>query len=268
MAYQTIKAENVALSCCIKVSCVSTGEAVGAVESVILKKKYAGTTIWKNVATIPIIDMNDFTFTYYDVDTRSGYKYDYIAIPIINNTENPGVSSTCACLFEGTYIGDATGAFISLYNNEYTKQKNIQTAYITTISGRYPRRVSNAGTNYYSGTITGLFLPFDQCHRPLMEKAMEYKAGLLEFLTNGTTKLLKTGDGNAWLVAIDGTPKENYSPFVGVATTTFSWTEVGALPAPPNTLEDSEFSTYLIPYNPDSDGRLFHKNENGVLVVN
>lgn len=262
MAYQTITANNMDLQCGIQIQCKSNGTAVGNVDSVVLKRRYTGTTAWTTIATVSITNIEDFTFTHFDADVRSGYSYDYLAVPVINNMEQAGVGTSCTCIFDATYIADSTGAWVSLYNNEYSMQKNTQVSYITPLAGKYPRRVSNASTNYMTGSITGLFLPFNTVGFPIKEKAREYKDSLLEMLSNGKPKLLKTYDGNAWIISVDATPKENFSPFTGASTTTFNWTEIGELDKPPATLSDYDSAKFWL-----NDGYVFMdgmKNSSGV----
>lgn len=246
MAYQTITATNLELQCGIQIQCTSTGVAVGNIDSVVIKRRYTGTSSWTTISTIPIATISDFSFLQVDVDVRSGYSYDYAAIPRINGAEQPGVFASCTCKFGGIYIGDSTGAWIGLFNCEYSKQRNTQVAYITTLAGKYPRQVSNAETNYESGSVTGLFLPYDKCGYPYKDKAREYKDSLLDMLTNKKPKLLKTYDGNAWIVSVDANPKENFSPFIGAETTTFNWTEIAALDKPPRTLDNNDELTFWI----------------------
>lgn len=249
MAYQTITATNMELQCGIMIKCVATGEPVGEVSSVVLKKRYAGASVWKNIATVEINTVSDFTFTHFDADTRSGATYNYVVVPVIDEVEQPGVLATCKCEFGGIYIGDSTGSWISLYNNEYSMQKNTQVSYITTLAGKFPRRVSNASTDYLSGSVTGLFLPFTETGFPMKEKAREYKDAVLQMLTNGKAKLLKTYDGNAWIVSVDATPKENFSLFDGASTISFNWTQIGEVEAPPKTIQENVGADFDINYD-------------------
>lgn len=262
MAYQTITANNMDVQCGIQIQCVATGVDVGNVSSVVLKKRYVGESVWFTIATVSISTKEDFSFVQFDADTRSGYTYEYVAIPIINNIEQAGVSTRCTCRFGGIYIADSTGAWVSLYNNEYSMQKNTQVSYILPLAGKYPRRVSNAGTNYMTGSVTGLFLPFDEVGYPIKEKAREYKDAVLEMLSNGKTKLLKTYDGNAWIISVDSTIKENFSLFDGASTISFNWTEIGEMDKAPATINDFDSTVFWI-----TDGELYMegmKNSQGV----
>lgn len=229
MAYQTITATNADIQCGIQIQCVATAEAVADVDAVVLKKRFADTGAWKIIDTITILSVADYNFKYLDADTRSGCTYQYAAIPVKDGAELVGVTATCKCAFGGVLVGDSTGTFVSLYNNEYSMQKNTQVAYVSTLSGRYPRRVSNAATNYMSGSVTGLFLPYNEKGYPVKSKAREYKDMVLEMLCNGKPKLLKTYDGNMWIVSINESPKEDFSLFDGASTITFEWTEIGKM---------------------------------------
>ena len=85
MAYQTISSTNDRLKCGITVSCVSNGTAVGDITSVVVKKKYLNGT-WKVIKTVPITEISDFTFSFFDPDTRSGFTYQYASIPVTSTS--------------------------------------------------------------------------------------------------------------------------------------------------------------------------------------
>ncbi len=254
MAYQTITATNDKLKCGITVSCVSDGTAVGDITSVVVKKKYINGT-WKVIKTVPITQMSDFTFTIFDPDTRSGFTYVYASIPTINGTEQVGVTAQCKCEFDGIFVSDDTGTWISLFNNDYSKMKNTQVSYITTLSGKFPKRVSNADTDYFTGSARGMFLPFDQCGKPVMEDWLIFKNGFLDMLANGHPKLLKTYDGNAWVISVDASPKEEFSEFIGASMISFDWTQIGEFDNPPVTTSYTDATSN------------FTINSNGKLVV-
>ena len=54
----------------------------------------------------------------------------------------------------------------------------------------------------------------------------------MEWLLTDTEKLLKTSDGKAMIVAIDGNPQENYNAIAGLSVVTFDWTQVGEVERP------------------------------------
>lgn len=275
MAYQTITATNMEVQCGIQIQCIATGTAVGNVSSVVLKKRYTGTSTWKKICTVEIDSVDDFSFSYFDPDTRSGFSYDYIAIPVINNIEQVGVMTTCTCKFSGIYIADSTSVWVALYNCEYSKVKNTQVSYVLTLASKYPKRVSNASTNYYTGSVAGLFLPADYSGDPILEQANEYKNALLDFLCNGKQKLLKTYDGNAWVVSIDSNPKENFSRFAGASTISFSWTEIGELDYIPYKVDKYKYTQYKLSNGNvyvngvnDNAGVSFTVNDDGTVTFN
>ena len=47
-----------------------------------------------------------------------------------------------------------------------------------------------------------------------------------------TQKLLKTSDGKAMIVGIDGTPQESYNAIAGMSVVTFDWTQIGEVERP------------------------------------
>lgn len=235
MAYQSISAVNMERRCCVRISCTATAGSIGSISSVVLKRRYTNST-WTTILTKSVSSLSDLTFIYDDVCVRSGYSYDYIVIPRIGTIEQVGVMASCSCKFTGIYIGDDTGSWVALFNSEYTKQKNKQVAYITPLSGKYPRVVSNADTDYMTGSVTGLFLPVGDDCEPDVANAYVYKNAVLDMLNNKKPKLLKLYNGDAWVVSIDQGVKENSSRFEGASTISFNWTEIAALDTPPSSL--------------------------------
>lgn len=235
MAYQSISAINMERRCCVQIKCTATTSSIGSISSVVIKRRYKNAS-WTTIFTKSVSSVSDLTFSYDDPGARSGYSYDYIVIPRIGTMEQVGVMASCTCKFTGIYIGDETGSFSALFNAEYTKQKNKQIAYITPLSGKYPRVVSNADTDYMSGSVTGLFVPVgDDCELNI-NQAHLYKNAVLDMLNNGKPKLLKLYNGDAWIVSIDQGAKENSSKFEGSSTISFNWTEIAALDTPPSSL--------------------------------
>jgi hypothetical protein len=109
--------------------------------------------------------------------------------------------------------------------------RNNQVNYTTTIGARTPYRISNANTNYTTGSSSAIFCPIDMNGNPIKTVTKGYISEVVDFLTDGETKLLKTSDGDMWFVSIDPQIQisfDNY--YIGSSQISFDWTEIDDIP--------------------------------------
>lgn len=176
--------------------------------------------------------------TLYDVETISGITYTYrIKIMSGSTTIDTSTTKSCECRFRGISLSDATGTWCSDFgssDNELMKsmKKNNQVGYINTLTGKYPHRVINSDSNYYTGEINALFIPLNASGCPSFDDINAYRYELMEFLCNKYKKILKTGEGRAFIVSIDGAPEEVYNLRDDVTTVRFTWTQIGTIYEP------------------------------------
>ena len=221
-------------------------------------------TDWFMVVKEDISNRSNIDFAYNDFMVKSGVKYDYHIDLRIGESIIDMVDLSAICRFNGisifyqksiTVVSEETGLeseykALSVYSTEFGSKshamkfdikKNMDVQYVKTLKGKYPIRINNSDQNYYSGSCTGLFLPIERCSNstsdvfdlfedhgiPTTDGANAYKESMMEFLCNGTEKVLRTGSGKAFIVSIDGTPSEDWSEYDGLSTITFSWTQIG-----------------------------------------
>ena len=220
-------------------------------------------TNWFMVAKADITNRSEIDFVYYDFMVKSGVKYDYHIDLRIGESIIDMIDLSTICRFDGISVGyqksvtvenEGTGAQTK-YNSwtvfstelgskshamKFDIKKNMDVQYVKTLKGKYPIRINNSDQNYYTGSCTGLFLPMEQCDgsttdmigayengTPTVDGANAYKESVMEFLCDGTEKVLRTGSGKAMIVSIDGAPSEDWSEYNGLSTITFSWTQIG-----------------------------------------
>lgn len=183
-----------------------------------------------------IISLNDLNFTDVDMFGKSGTSYDYYIELTDGNTTGYetiefGEVNNVECWFDGLFIGNDNKQYFAPLNCNTSYTRNTQSNYVTTLSGRTPYRISNTNLNYTTGKSTGLFVPLDEQDQPVPQSIKDYINEVVDFLSDGTEKILKTSDGNAWYISIDPSISVSFDDrYVGSSMIDFSWTEIGDMP--------------------------------------
>jgi hypothetical protein len=87
-------------------------------------------------------------------------------------------------------------------------------------------------------------MPFDVNGNPIKVLTKEYVNEIIDFLSDGTNKILKTSDGDAWCVSIDSGIQITFDGhFVGSSKIKFNWTEIDEIP---DIIEDNRKEKKLI----------------------
>lgn len=208
--------------------------SIGSVASIVISRKRSDSTKWTEIHTILVTTVEDLRFELVDFITLSGVSYSYNFDIMDSDGLIPiefGIIDNIKCSFEGLFVGNADRRYVAGANFKTETNRNTQVQYVTTLAGRYPYAVSNADTNYTTGKSTGLFLKLTNDKRRFIpDDDHSYANEILGFLTDGTSKIVKTHDGQAWYVSIDANPQETYSDYLGAHSISFNWTEIGELP--------------------------------------
>ena len=120
-------------------------------------------------------------------------------------------------------------------NETLNYQRNRNSSTVTTLGSKYPFVVNNGLTNYYSGSMQATFIMMDEDSVLDTEGVREYRNNLDDFLTNGMAKLIKTNEGNMYMVAMNESISHNdggtyFDPDksqVRLYDTSFNQTEIG-----------------------------------------
>lgn len=234
LTYINVTIENNPYKGGLVIKSTSNVDDIGDVASIVISRKRSDSNTWEEIYTISVAAIEDFSFELVDYITLSGVLYDY-NFDIMDSTGvipiESGIIHNTKCSFEGLFVGNANRQYIAGANFKTETNRNTQVQHVTTLEGKYPYRVSNANTNYTTGKSAGLFLKLTEDKRRFVpDSDHSYSKEILDFLTDGTSKVIKTHDGQAWYVSIDANPKEVYSDFIGAHSIDFSWTEIGDLP--------------------------------------
>lgn len=92
---------------------------------------------------------------------------------------------------------------------------------------RYPFAHTFGKLNYDSGEVSGYFVPMnDNCDFEL-EKSFDYQKNIMNWLTNGMPKILKSFDGRMWMINVDGSPTDSMDGHWQHRIIDFQWYESG-----------------------------------------
>lgn len=190
-----------------------------------IKRRIKGTYDWVTLFAIPIEEQSDFKFERFDRYARSNTEYEYALIPVINGIEGNLNTNSVYSKFEGVFLMERDVGYNSMLSVSAQINKNHPTLVVAPIHRKYPYVFGNGNTNYYSGTISAIFLQMDENCQFDFDKGWKYRHDFMEFLCNGRAKILKIGDGRMWMVGIIDIPSEAVTVHELAPTTTFSWVE-------------------------------------------
>lgn len=191
---------------------------------------------WIDLFHIPIEEEEDFQFVRYDPYARSQKEYVYALVavtreieesPIEGGTEYPNERSIRS-EFDGLFIMERDKGYHSVAQTSVNTQKNRPATPIPTLGNKYPFVIFNGMNNYYSGSAAGIFFQKDaeKCELKLSDGWM-YREGLMEFLCDGNSKILKNFDGRMWMVSVVDSPSESEGEHDFLPLTSFNWVEIG-----------------------------------------
>lgn len=214
----------------------------------------------------------NINFVYNDYFARGrGVQYEYALVPMLNNgTELPYIKTIVTSVFYGAVITDGNTSYHILLDPEITEtNRNRQSSVVTTLNSKYPFVFFSGKSNYTSGSFSGTAIrylgndKFDPAH------SHWYREDMIDWLTNGESKILKIEDGRIWMVVVNGSVKASNSEHPDKVTLSFDFTEIGSVNSDSDmknngfenlATEKSGIETYTITFNP------FHVNRDNSIA--
>ena len=202
-----------------------------------LKKRFKGDFNWTTIYEQDVIrgallkDTINIVFDDYLEPNKRVIEYAYVAV--INDEEtNPIPIEITSKFFNYWIIGQLAdqnqAIYPAMFNIEHNVQLNRPGITVVAPGRRYPYVITNGISHYYSGTFTATFLPYDTKHYlPDVTSPAPYRNKIDEFLQDGAPKLLKTLDGDMYIITIiGGMNRTNHNNYQNVSQS-FEWTECG-----------------------------------------
>lgn len=186
---------------------------------------------WVTLAYIPM-DEDKKQVVYNDNFAVNGEEYEYALVPVLGNTEGNYISDTIGAKFDGVFICDQETIYRFYAGANYgTTQRVHKVGVFEPYGRRYPVVVSNALTNYDTGSFSATILPSDYMRTGNLDSATMTKERkeLVDFLTNKRAKILKDNNGNCWLIIITSSPSIAYQKgsFMAIADVGADYAEIG-----------------------------------------
>jgi len=259
------------MTCVIKVK-YSQNDAsefvdVSTVKKASVQRRNVGANIsnWIDLRNILVVTANDLDFTLVDLTARSHETYDYRVVLNDGAKDYLGQLIRVEADFRGILVSTASQGFVCLGNPKYTSKRAHSIAYVKPYNSRYPHSVKNGASNYNTGTIEGYFNPLNSnCQFEMVYS--EYTVTLVDFLTDGIPKIIKTPDGHLWYAQIDPQIEFTNDNIPGICKASFSWTEIGEAPMLTYLGTDSLFDD-SIPDVPSNAGMIVDEYGNAILKL-
>lgn len=203
---------------------VSYSESI--VSKIKIKKRYQGEFKWRTIFEKDINDNEDFAIEFYDYFSPANRTVEYAYVAVVAGAETTPISTSVFSTFDSYFICNKETSHPMTLDTGTSLELNRSTSVIQTIGSRYPFVVSNGTLNYYSGTLTATFIEFkDEDYD--VEHGWDYRNKMDAYLTDGTAKILKTFEGDMWMVNIvDNIPRTENGHYQNVSHT-INWVECG-----------------------------------------
>lgn len=197
-----------------------------------IKRRIKGTFNWLTLAEIPINNISDFSFIKHDNLNAYGVEYEYSFVPYINETELNYITNEIYSEFNGVFICDSNTIFKYYVDVKFNSfNRNNSATVFTPLGRKYPIVVSNALLNYTTGSLSGTIITEEDLYNNFFDvvKEKDYRNELLDFLLNKKAKVLKSWNGDSFLMIVVDSPSISYHNDAGqaIADVTFKFAEIG-----------------------------------------
>lgn len=186
---------------------------------------------WVTLAYIPM-DAEREQVLYNDNFAVSGTEYEYALVPVLGNTEGNYITETIGAKFDGVFLCDQDTIYKFYAGARYGASERVQKVGVFEPYGRkYPVVVSNALTNYKTGSFGATILPSDYMRDGDVDRQaiVRERDELVDFLTNKRAKILKDWNGQNWMILVTSNPSISYidGSGMGIADVAASYVEIG-----------------------------------------
>lgn len=181
------------------------------VEKIKIKKRYKGDFVWKTIFEKEIRSNEDFSVELYDYYEPSNRDIEYAYVAVISNADVDPISVSVHSEFDNYFICDKDVSYPMILDVENNITYNRESKVIVSPGRKYPYVVNNGIARYYSGTMNVTFIEVKNCELDF-ENGWKYRRQLDEFLTNGEAKILKSMEGEMWMINVVGNlPRTNHA---------------------------------------------------------
>lgn len=203
---------------------VSYSESI--VQKIKIKKRYKGSFTWKTIYEKEIHTNEDFAIELYDYLEPSHREIEYAYVAVIANADTDTISTSVYSEFNSHFVVGQKELYPAIFDTALTRQYNRESKTIVSPGAKYPYVINNGIAKYYSGNLTATFIEIKDC-LPDVENGWLYRNKIDEFLADGKAKILKTFEGDMYMINIVGTlPRTENGHFQNVSHQ-IDWVECG-----------------------------------------
>lgn len=203
--------------------------ALASISGMCIKKRKSGDYKWTTIHYIPIQVEEDFDFYYNDIVVASETKYEYAAVPIVNNAEGTYQTISVDVCYDGCFIIDPTYGYQVIGElKRSTLTRKIPVNVIETVHSIYPFVQYYSESKYDQFTVSGWFV--ERNKQTFMFDSVngwKYREAVRTFLSNRRSKIVKWHDGQIYMACVTSDVSESEGNFNEHVTTTIQFTQVG-----------------------------------------
>ena len=196
------------------------------VQKIKIKKRFKGTFTWKTIFEKEIHSNKDFAIEFYDYLEPSNTNIEYAYVAVISNADMDTISTSVRSEFDCYFMVGQDEIYPLDLDTETTTQFNRESKTIIPIGSKYPYVVNNGVARYYSGTLAATFIEFKDDDYDV-DNGWRYRNKIDEFLADGRAKILKTFEGNMYMVNIVGNLPRTVNEHYQNVSHQIEWVECG-----------------------------------------
>lgn len=198
------------------------------VEQIRIKKKTKNDTRWQTIFEKNINDNEDFKIEFIDYYEPVGdIQYAYVAV--ISGGESDYITNTVKSEFDSYFCVEKNVSYPFILNVKTSETLNYEAQSVKPINRKYPITIVNGNTGYKSGSIDCTFLQV--CDQSNLSP-LEYRQRIYNMLTDFSPKIIKSFEGEFYMVNIEGNIEDSDRQIVSngenlftLVTTKFNWVE-------------------------------------------
>lgn len=196
------------------------------VQKIKIKKRFKGEFTWKTIYEKEIHANEDFAIEFYDYYEPSNRDIEYAYVAVIANADTDTISTEVHSKFDSYFICNRSESYPMILDMDNTVTYNRESSTIVSPGRKYPYVVNNGIARYYSGTMNVTFIELKNCEFDT-DNGWDYRNKLDMFLSDGQPKILKSFEGDVWMVNIIGSLQRSVNGHYQNVSHQIEWVECG-----------------------------------------
>lgn len=203
---------------------VSYSESI--VQKIKIKRRFKGEFDWKTILEKEIHENEDFAIEFYDYFNPSKFEIEYAYVAVIGGADSDAISTSVYSDFRDYFLCEKAKSYPLILDVKSEVSLNRKTAVLEPYGSKYPYVVANGMSKYYSGSLTATFIELVDCDFDV-EHGWKYRNQIDEFLSNGKAKILKSPEGDIYMInIIDNLQRTTADNYQNVSHS-INWVECG-----------------------------------------